>query len=110
MEIGKVYICSAYSSRGDIETNITNAKCYSRMAIEQFKLPITPHIYFTQFLDDSKIFERTIGINLGLEALKKCDEVWVFGEITGGMEKEVETARALRIPIKYFTEEGQPHE
>ena len=43
-----VYICSPYS--GDTERNIENAKKYSRFAVDRHYLPITPHIYFTQFL------------------------------------------------------------
>lgn len=108
--ITKVYICSPYKSRGNVEDNQDAARLYSRKAIEQFKLPITPHIYFTQFLDDEKIFERAIGLNLGIKLLKSCDEVWVFGEITGGMVKEVEVAKENRIPIRWFDERGVEHE
>lgn len=46
-----IYICSPYF--GDTKTNVENAKRYSRFAVDKHYLPIAPHIYFTQFMDDS---------------------------------------------------------
>ena len=43
----KVYICSP--CRGDYENNIQRAKEFSRAAVERGCIPITPHIYLTQF-------------------------------------------------------------
>ena len=48
----KIYICSPLS--GDYEKNIENAKRYSRYVVLKGLIPVTPHIYFTQFLDDKK--------------------------------------------------------
>jgi len=65
-------------------------------------LPIAPHIYFTQFLDDSYPAERELGIRAGLELLRECDEVFVFGDrITAGMDREINVARSLGIAIRY---------
>ena len=47
----KVYICSP--CRGDYENNIQRAKEYSRAAVEKGVIPVTPHIYLTQFMDDN---------------------------------------------------------
>lgn len=44
----KVYICSP--CRGDYENNIQRAKEYSRAAVEKGVIPVTPHIYLTQFM------------------------------------------------------------
>lgn len=46
-----VYIASPY--RGNIEKNTDNARRYSLFAVQCGKLPFCPHIYFTQFLNDS---------------------------------------------------------
>ena len=51
-----VYICSPYA--GDVEENVKQAQKYSRFAVDQGYLPITPHLLFTQFLDDGPA-ERT---------------------------------------------------
>ncbi len=40
-------------------------------------------------------------MDMGLELLKLCDEVWVFGDkISEGMKKEIEFAKKLNIEIK----------
>ena len=66
-------------------------------------LPIAPHIYFTQFLDDDVPSERELGINAGIELLKDCDDLWYFGDrITPGMVKEINTAKTLGINVKYI--------
>lgn len=84
----KIYVCSPLS--GDIKKNIENAKEYSKLVVDQGHLPITPHIYFTQFLDDTKSTERIKGMKMGIELMEMCDEMWVFGKvISQGMRKEI---------------------
>ena len=84
----KVFICSPL--KGNMEQNIENARRYAREAILAGYLPIVPHIYFTQFLDDLKEEERALGIKAGGELIDVCDELWVFGEPSEGMKKEIE--------------------
>lgn len=97
----RVYICSPY--QGNTERNAMRARLYCRFAYESGFVPIAPHIYFTQFLDDSDKNERAAGIRYGLEQLWQCREVWVFGErISDGMRAEIELAKDLKIPIRYF--------
>lgn len=102
----KVYICSAYASQGRISENVARAKQYSRMAIERMCVPVTPHIYFTQFLNDNEPIERAIALNIGLELVKECDELWVFGEVAGGMESEIQLAAYENIPMRRFNVQG----
>lgn len=93
----KVFICSPY--RGDKEANVKNAKRYCRKAIQAGCNPVAPHLYYPQFLDDHDFGERFWGLCLGLEILKECVEVWVYGEPTQGMQIEIEQAKAWGIPI-----------
>ena len=88
----KVYICSPY--RGDVETNVQNARKYCRAAVEMGCLPIAPHLLFPQFLDDDDITDRRRGMARAMELLFICDEVWVFGmnHPTAGMMQEIEWA------------------
>lgn len=96
-----VYIASPY--RGNITRNTENARKYAAFAVRQNKVPLCPHIYFTQFLDDSNECERNHGLNLALQMLKRCKEMWVFGEtISSGMKNEIRMAQRWNIPIKYF--------
>ena len=83
-----VYICSPYS--GDKKRNTENAQKYSRYAINKGCLPITPHIYFTQFLNDDDPKERSHAFGLNQILLRKCKELWIFGNsISKGMKKEI---------------------
>lgn len=98
-----VYICSPL--RGDVERNIRRANGYCRFVVKEGVLPLAPHAIFTSFLDDTISEERRKGMTLGLELLKRCNEVWVFGEkITEGMQSEIKAAVELNIPIQYFDE------
>ena len=93
----KVYICSP--CRGDYENNIQRAKEFSRAAVERGYIPITPHIYLTQFMDDTVPAERELGLSIGRELVLMCDELWAFGEPTEGMRMEIEQAERLGIPV-----------
>ncbi|TCL37223.1 hypothetical protein EV210_10690 [Anaerospora hongkongensis] len=98
-----VYVCSPL--RGDIETNIRRAYGYCRFVIQQGALPLAPHAIFTAFLDDTIPEERQLGMSLGIELLKRSDELWVFGKrITEGMRAEIEVAIERNIPVQYFDE------
>ena len=100
-----VYICSPYS-HGCINTNIEKARKYSRFAVDKHYLPINPHIYFTQFMDDtiSEVLETAVFMNFVL--MSKCVELWVFGDtISAGMKAEIERAERKHMKIRYFTEE-----
>lgn len=99
-----VYICSPYA--GDTEKNIENAKRYSRFAVDRHYLPVTPHIYFTQFMDDNIPEERNIAIFMNWVLMSKCAELWVFGNtISSGMKAEIDRAKRKRMRIRYFSEE-----
>lgn len=73
----KVYICSP--CRGDYENNIQRAKEYSRAAVEKGVIPVTPHIYLTQFMDDNVPEERELALKIGSELVLGCSELWAFG-------------------------------
>lgn len=96
----KIYVCSPLS--GDMERNIQKARGYCLRIVGMGFLPIAPHIYFTQFLDDTDLEQREIGMFWGNELLKGCDEIWVFGieQPSRGMKAEIEMAERCGIPIK----------
>lgn len=97
-----IYICSPL--RGDVEKNITKAQGYCREAAQLFPdvIPIAPHIYCTQFLDDTIPNERVVGMELGISLLDICDEIWVYGldNPSEGMRAEIEYATENGIPIR----------
>lgn len=103
-------------------TALRNMKCspkskkkkdqqYSRFAVGRHCLPITPHIYFTQFMDDTVSEERETAIFMNLVLMSKCAELWVFGDtISAGMKAEIERAERKHMKIRYFTEELEEKE
>ena len=100
----KVFICSPY--KGNVEKNTARARVYCRFAFDSGFVPVAPHLYFPQFLDDNDKDERAAGCKYGLEQLWQCRELWVFGErISDGMRAEIELAKDLKIPVRYFDED-----
>lgn len=96
-----VYICSPYS--GDVAGNVKNARRYCRFAFEQGCIPIAPHLLFTQFLDDSNLKERELGLHFGNVLMSQCREVWVFGNsVSQGMDAEIRRARWKNYRLRFF--------
>ena len=63
---------------------------------------IAPHAILPAFLDDRVPEERALGLKFGLDLLKICKKVVVCGTvISEGMQKEIEFAQKLDIPVIY---------
>ena len=79
--------------------------------VQTCALPISPHLYLPQCLDDNDPAERAAGIRIGQEFLKNCDEVWQWGAtVSEGMAAELALAKELGIPVKVFNSIGIPHD
>lgn len=107
----KIFICSPY--RGDVDENVEKAKKYCRNIIDWYSwagelaVPIAPHLYFPQILDDENEDNRRLGIKMGLELMKNCDVVLVFGDtVTEGMKQEIEFAQIIGLPVEYLVVSG----
>ena len=103
-----VYICSPLA--GDMVKNQENARTYCRFAVEAGCVPIAPHIYFTQFMNDNDRRERDLALFMDIVLLSKCAELWVFARSPGGgdriskgMAQEIRKAESRSMPIRYFT-------
>lgn len=102
----RVYVCSPY--RGDVENNIRRAKEAARLIALKGYFPVVPHIYLTQFLDDSKEDERNLGLSLGIDLLENCVALCQVGDhISSGMSAEIERAKQLNIPIVKLDVDGK---
>lgn len=97
-----IYICSPL--RGEMEKNIIKAQGYCREAVELFPdvVPIAPHVYCTQFLDDTNPQDRAVGMELGIAMLDMCSELWVYGieNPSEGMKAEIAYAKEHGIPVR----------
>jgi len=97
----RVFVCSPF--RGDIEGNVRRTKKACLMAIDMGYAPYAPHLYLPFIgLDDNNEHQRALGISVGIQYLKVCDEIWVFGPETSGMKQEVAMAQTLGINIRKF--------
>ena len=101
-----IYICSPL--RGDYQENQRKAKQHCREALQAGYIPIAPHIYFTQFLDDENPDERQQGMAAGLELLQMCQELWAYippgGLPSSGMQQEISCAIEQGIEVKFHYE------
>lgn len=99
----KVFICSPM--KGDVEKNLKLAKFVARVLINSGYIPVVPHLYFPQFLDDNDQYERIKGIKMGVELMKECDRMWIIGTtITNGMEYEINEAKKAKVPAILYDE------
>lgn len=99
----KVFICSPM--KGDVEKNLKLAKFAACVLIGSDYIPIAPHLYFPQFLDDNDQYERIKGIKMGVELMKECDRMWIIGTtITNGMEYEINEAKKAKVPALLYDE------
>lgn len=98
------YVCSPLS--GDMERNAENTRRYCRFAVDSGCIPLAPHLYFPQFMDDGNGTERDLALFMDIVLLSKCNELWVFGErISKGMSIEIEKAKRKGQPIRWFTDD-----
>lgn len=96
-----VYVCSPYA--GDVENNVKNAKAYSRFVVENSAIPVTPHLLYPQFMDDSNEVEREKAMHFNYVLLGKCKELWVFGGVVSlGMAREIGVAKKRKMKIRWF--------
>ena len=100
-----VYICSPFRSDNKAEqyANVRAAQKYCRDAYKQNCIPVAPHLYLPQFLDDDTPAERDLALRIGLRLINYCSEVWVHGDrISDGMRGEIDYASSTGKKIIYF--------
>ena len=96
-----VFVCSPFA--GCVRENIQNARRYSRFAYLSGYMPITPHLTYPRFLDDTQTKERQDGLDMGLRLLDLCEEIWVFGDAySSGMQREMTHAFGTHMTIRFF--------
>lgn len=95
----KVYVCSQYGTRGNKETNLEFAKLFCMAVIEEGKIPICPHLFLAEVLNDDVESQRAAGLKIGLELLEECDELSIYSQISEGMKAEILKAEELGIPV-----------
>nr|WP_325300218.1 hypothetical protein [uncultured Dysosmobacter sp.] len=107
----KIYVCSAYRSDDPsiMIRNVNDAMAECRKIAMEGDIPICPHLYFPQFLNEADPRQRAFGMQAGLEVLRQCDEITVLirERISEGMDGELRfAANELGLPLntKYLSE------
>lgn len=98
----KVYIISRYRSEDpeQLALNINVARYFCKEIVDEGKVPVAPHLFYTQFLDDNEEADRISGLKLGIWELRQADEfllVIIDGVISEGMKGEIEEVSRLGI-------------
>lgn len=78
----------------------------SKYVIEQGAVPLNPFMIYEYFLLDT--VDRDAVREGDRVLVSKSDELWVFGLVSNGVEAEIEIAKSLNKPIRYFAIE-KPH-
>lgn len=100
------YICSPYS--GDVQANTALARQFCGFAVAAGQIPLAPHLLFPQFMNEADPDERELAMCFNKVLLSSCDAVWVYtGRVSKGMRAEIEWARDLELPIRYFNADFQ---
>lgn len=76
----------------EVDFNKSVAKYFAKQIVYEGNRPVVPHLFYTQFLDDSFDYERNMGLTFGQLDLTECDEfllVVIDGVISAGMKGEI---------------------
>ena len=100
------YICSPYSGQTEQETNrnIVYAVHLMGEAIKAGDVPVVPHLYLPNALDDRIETERMKAMEIGIRLLCQCRRMIVglrFG-ISDGMHEEILAAVDAGMPILWI--------
>ncbi len=79
-----------------------------KFVFEQGFVPVNPFNVFGYYLYE--LVDRDLVRNGNNNLLKRCDELWVFGEISDGVLAEIQMFKKLGRPIKFFDISGLPKE
>lgn len=71
-----------------------------KFVLEQGYTPFSAFMMFSYFLLDT--VERKNLIRANNELIRRSDELWVFGPISGGVQAEIDFAIRLKLPISYY--------
>ena len=71
----------------------------TKNVLNEGHIPINPFMLTDYYLADSVEEDLLRDMNNALVA--RCDEVWVFGKISDGVEREIGIAEKEGIPVRY---------
>ena len=105
--MNRVYVISRYraTKRRQRKFNLSVAKYFCKKIIDEGNVPVAPHIYYTQFLDDNHLEDRAKGCELGIWELQNSQEfllVVIDGVISEGMRNELKEVARLGMKGRFI--------
>jgi hypothetical protein len=88
------FVSSKYKC--DIEANVLMAREYTKIAIEKGFIPITPHLYLPDVLDDNDPKQREQALQICLGLVISCDVFMLCGDMPEDSFMVEEHKQALR--------------
>jgi hypothetical protein len=97
----QVVIESPYA--GDVQINEAYARKCLLWSLQHDEAPLAGHLLYTQVLNDNNLAERTLGITAHLSWIDLCEYVVVYMDrgISPGMQKAIDYAQAIGVPVMY---------
>ena len=106
------YVCSKYRAKNEVEMqqHIMDAMEACRTVHERGDIPVAPHLYWPRFPDEGNPEDRDYGLQAGMEALKRCDQMVVIIRqegpeeewISQGMQAEIAAAAKMGIEPQFI--------
>lgn len=106
------YVCSKYRAKNEVEMqqHIMDAMEACRAVHERGDIPVAPHLYWPRFLDEGNPEDRDYGLQAGMEALKRCNQMVVIIRqegpeeewISQGMQAEITAAAKMGIEPQFI--------
>lgn len=78
-----------------------------KFVLKQGYTPTCAFMMYSYFLLDT--VERKALISANNDLVRRSDELWVFGEISDGVQAEIDLAKKIKMPIKYYRVDQFPH-
>jgi hypothetical protein len=72
-----------------------------KFVLEHGRVPISAFVMFGYFLADT--LSRDLLIDANNDLVRRCDELWIFGEISDGVKAEIDLAKSLSKQVKFFS-------
>lgn len=63
-------------------------------------VPINPFTLYGYFLNE--LVDRDLVRNANTNIMKRCDELWVYGQVSDGVLAEIQMFQEASKPIRYF--------
>jgi dienelactone hydrolase len=101
-DIEIIFVCSPFKGNENAEEETRE---YCRELALAGKLPIAPHLYFTQFLDDDIPEERELGMRLGRMLMNFCNSLNIY--VSNGMKEDIDHAKDMKIAISICGKGGK---